>query len=168
VFHEGVWPPPGEGAQLVDPILHSSSEVNLGGIVESVMGPSREGSLVRGVGGGDVGGGTAGAGVGESGNGSLLGVEGLGAGYGVMGGGHSRNVSGASQAPLLSSGTAPPSPTQASTPMAGRTATPARSSPLKDAVIRAGTSSGSHGNGNGQREDKMLRTQNWIERTLAR
>jgi hypothetical protein len=38
MFHEGVWPPPGEGATLVDPILRSSSQVDLTGIMDSVMG----------------------------------------------------------------------------------------------------------------------------------
>jgi hypothetical protein len=31
MFHEGVWPPPGEGASLVDPILRSSRQVDLTG-----------------------------------------------------------------------------------------------------------------------------------------
>jgi hypothetical protein len=142
MFHEGVWPPPGDGAQLVDPILRSSSEVDLAGIVDSVMG-SREGSPMM-----ERGSASTGAGVG---------------GYGAVGGGHSRNVSGTSSAPLLIPGAShhpgtPPSPTH------GRT--PVRSSPLKDAMIRAGTSSAGHGSN--EEENKMARTQHWIERSLAR
>jgi hypothetical protein len=45
---EGVWPPPGEGATLVDPILRSSSQVDLTGTMDSVMGPGREGSPTHG------------------------------------------------------------------------------------------------------------------------
>jgi hypothetical protein len=52
---EGVWPPPGEGATLVDPILRSSSHVDLTGIVDSVMGPSREGIPTHGFDGGGGG-----------------------------------------------------------------------------------------------------------------
>ena len=44
IFHEGVWLPPGEGETLVDPISRRSSQVGLTGIVDSVMGPSREDS----------------------------------------------------------------------------------------------------------------------------
>jgi hypothetical protein len=55
MFHEGVWPPSGEGATLIDPILRSSSQVNLTGIVDSVMGPSREGSPTHGSNGGGGG-----------------------------------------------------------------------------------------------------------------
>jgi hypothetical protein len=148
MFHEGVWPPPGEGATLVDPILRSSSEVDLGGIVDSVMGRSREGSPTRGGGGGAGGGGLP--------------------SYGDVSGGHSRNVSGNSQAPLLPPPAAPslvipPSPTLNSTT---HTAAPTKSSPLKDAVVRAGgTGSGDHTT---QEDDKTTRTKNWIERSLAR
>ncbi|KAL4253480.1 hypothetical protein ABKN59_002127 [Abortiporus biennis] len=39
IFREGVWPPPGEGSRFVDPLLSSSSQVNLGRIVDDVMGP---------------------------------------------------------------------------------------------------------------------------------
>ncbi|KAK7676807.1 hypothetical protein QCA50_020213 [Cerrena zonata] len=38
IFREDVWPPPGEASRFVDPILATSSQVNLGGIVEDVMG----------------------------------------------------------------------------------------------------------------------------------
>jgi hypothetical protein len=55
MFHEGVWPPSGEGVTLVDPILRSLSQVNLTGIVDSVMGPSREGSPTHGSNGGGGG-----------------------------------------------------------------------------------------------------------------
>jgi hypothetical protein len=48
MFQEGVWPSPGEGAKLVDPILRSSSQVDLTGIMDSVMGPSREGFPLMG------------------------------------------------------------------------------------------------------------------------
>jgi len=41
LFHEEMWPPPAEGAQLVYPILRNSSEVILGGAEENVLGPSR-------------------------------------------------------------------------------------------------------------------------------
>ena len=44
--------PPGEGATLVDPILRSSSQVDLTGTVHSVMGPGREGSPTHGFDGG--------------------------------------------------------------------------------------------------------------------
>ncbi|KZV84510.1 hypothetical protein EXIGLDRAFT_776444 [Exidia glandulosa HHB12029] len=41
IFHEtGIWPPPGAGSRLQDPLL-SASEVELGGIVDDVMGSSR-------------------------------------------------------------------------------------------------------------------------------
>jgi hypothetical protein len=52
MFHEGVWPPLEEGAILVDPILRSSSQVDLTGTVDSVMGPGREGSPTHGFDGG--------------------------------------------------------------------------------------------------------------------
>ena len=137
MFHEGVWPPPGEGATLVDPILRSSSQVDLTGIVDSVMGPSRELSPTHGF---DGGGG---------------------------GGSHSRNVSGNSQAPLLPPGvTSSPTPPSLTlvNPSGPHTATPTRSSPLKDGVV--GTSGG--GDHEPQEEDKLTRTKNWIERSLAR
>lgn len=38
IFREDVWPPPGEASRFVDPILATSSQVNLGRIVEDVMG----------------------------------------------------------------------------------------------------------------------------------
>ncbi|CAL1699120.1 unnamed protein product [Somion occarium] len=38
IFHEDVWPPPGEQSRFVDPILATSSQVNLGRIVDDVMG----------------------------------------------------------------------------------------------------------------------------------
>ena len=40
IFREDVWPPPGEGSRFVDPILSTSSQVNLGRIVDDVMGPN--------------------------------------------------------------------------------------------------------------------------------
>ena len=52
MFHEGVWLFPGERATLVDPILRSSSQVDLTGTVDSVMGPGREGSPTHGFDGG--------------------------------------------------------------------------------------------------------------------
>jgi hypothetical protein len=40
IFHEGgIWPPPGDGSKLVDPIL-ASSDINLSNIVDDVMGSS--------------------------------------------------------------------------------------------------------------------------------
>jgi hypothetical protein len=64
------------------------------------------------------------------------------------GGSHSRNVSGNSQAPLLPPGvtSSPTSPSLTPVNLSGpHTATPTRSSFLKDAVMRAeGTSSGEH------------------------
>ena len=38
IFHEAVWPPPGEGSRLVDPLVAPSSSVDLGRIVGDVMG----------------------------------------------------------------------------------------------------------------------------------
>lgn len=133
VFHEGVWPPPGEGAVLVDPILRSSSQVDLGGIVESIMGPEEEG--------------------GPAAEGGRTGD-----------GGHRRNGSGNSHAPLLppvATAGLPPSPPLGPT----HTAAPARSSPLKDAVVGRGDGSQESG---GTQDDKLARTRNWIERSLAR
>lgn len=40
IFHEAVWPPPGEASRFVDPLTLASSSVNLGNIVDDVMGPS--------------------------------------------------------------------------------------------------------------------------------
>ncbi|THH28936.1 hypothetical protein EUX98_g5252 [Antrodiella citrinella] len=40
IFHEAVWPPPGESSRMVDPILAMSSQVDLTRIVEDVMGTS--------------------------------------------------------------------------------------------------------------------------------
>jgi hypothetical protein len=130
MFHEGVWPPPGEGATLVDPILRSSSQVDLTGIVDSVK---REENSTHEFDGG---------------------------------GSHSRNVSGNSQSPLLPPGiTSSPTPPSLTlvNPSGPHTATPTRSSPLKDAVV--GTNSGDH---ELQEEDKLMRTKNWIKRSLAR
>src|SRR5882757_6222288 len=40
IFHEGgIWPPPGDGSRLVDPIL-AGSHINLSHIVDDVMGTS--------------------------------------------------------------------------------------------------------------------------------
>jgi hypothetical protein len=133
MFLEGVWPPPGVRSDARRSyILRSSSQVDLTGIVDSVMGPSREGSPTHGS------------------------------------GGHSRNVSGNSQAPLLPPGvTSSPTPPSLTlvNPSGSHTATPTRSRPLKD-VVRAGdTSSSDH---EPQEEDKLTRTKNWIERSLAR
>lgn len=38
IFREAVWPPPGEPSRLVDPLLSASSQVDLGGIIDDVMG----------------------------------------------------------------------------------------------------------------------------------
>jgi hypothetical protein len=48
-------PPPDEGVMLVDPILRSSSQVDLTGIVDGVMGPSRESIPTHGFDGGGGG-----------------------------------------------------------------------------------------------------------------
>lgn len=40
IFREAVWPPPGERSRFVDPLLSSSSQVDLGRIVDDVMGGS--------------------------------------------------------------------------------------------------------------------------------
>ncbi|KIM89573.1 hypothetical protein PILCRDRAFT_190979 [Piloderma croceum F 1598] len=92
--------------------LVDPSQVDLTGIVDGVMGYSRKDSPTHGLDGGG----------GES---------------------HSRNVSGNSQAPLLlpgvTSSPTPPSLTLVN-PSGLHTATPTRSSPLKD----VGTSSGDH------------------------
>ncbi|KAF8890972.1 hypothetical protein BD779DRAFT_1469057 [Infundibulicybe gibba] len=42
IFHEEVWPPPGAESRLVDPFMRSR-EVDLGGIVDGVMGPDAGG-----------------------------------------------------------------------------------------------------------------------------
>ncbi|OCH91616.1 hypothetical protein OBBRIDRAFT_834059 [Obba rivulosa] len=39
IFREAVWPPPGEASKLVDPLVAGSSQVDLGRIVDDVMGP---------------------------------------------------------------------------------------------------------------------------------
>lgn len=44
IFHEGVWPPPGAESRMVDP-LSRSGEVDLGRIVDDVMGPERAPSI---------------------------------------------------------------------------------------------------------------------------
>ena len=83
------------------------------------------------------------------------------------GGGHSRNASGNSQALLL-----PPSVTSSPTPpllmlvnpSGLHTTTPMWLSPLKDIVRAGGTSSRDH---LPQEEDKLMRTKNWIERSLV-
>ena len=41
IFHEGVWPPPGEHSRLVDPLIQASSQVDLSTIVDDVMGPAK-------------------------------------------------------------------------------------------------------------------------------
>jgi len=38
MFHESVWPPPSPSSRFVDPFMKSSSEVDLGHIVDDVMG----------------------------------------------------------------------------------------------------------------------------------
>ncbi|THH16721.1 hypothetical protein EW146_g3983 [Bondarzewia mesenterica] len=40
IFQEAVWPPPGAGSRLRDPLTGPSSKVDLSGIVDGVMGPS--------------------------------------------------------------------------------------------------------------------------------
>jgi len=42
IFHEGVWPPPGEESRLVDPLMKASSHVELSRIVDDIMGSSNE------------------------------------------------------------------------------------------------------------------------------
>jgi hypothetical protein len=118
-----------------DPILRSSSQVDLTGIVDSDMGPNREDSPTDGF---------------------------------DDRRGHSRNINGNSQAPLLPPGvTSSPTPPSLTlvNPSGPHTATPTWSSPLKDVVRAEGTSSGDH---ELQEEDKLTRTKNWIQRSLAR
>ncbi|KAI0299636.1 hypothetical protein B0F90DRAFT_1818003 [Multifurca ochricompacta] len=45
IFHESVWPPPSTGSQLIDPLTSPSQSVELGRIVDDVMGPSRAASM---------------------------------------------------------------------------------------------------------------------------
>ncbi|KZT24626.1 hypothetical protein NEOLEDRAFT_1178995 [Neolentinus lepideus HHB14362 ss-1] len=40
LFHEAVWPPPSGGGRFIDPLVAGSSNVDLSGIVDNVMGPS--------------------------------------------------------------------------------------------------------------------------------
>lgn len=40
IFHEAVWPPPGDQSRLVDPLVAGSTSVDLGRIIGDVMGPS--------------------------------------------------------------------------------------------------------------------------------
>ncbi|EMD31377.1 hypothetical protein CERSUDRAFT_119767 [Gelatoporia subvermispora B] len=50
IFREAVWPPPSEASRLVDPLVAGSSQVDLGRIVDDVMGPhstSSRGSRAR-------------------------------------------------------------------------------------------------------------------------
>jgi len=42
IFHEGVWPPPGEESRLVDPLTNASSHVDLSRIVDDIMGNNDE------------------------------------------------------------------------------------------------------------------------------
>lgn len=42
IFHEGVWPPPGEESRLVDPLIKASGHVDLSRIVDDIMGSSNE------------------------------------------------------------------------------------------------------------------------------
>ena len=75
-------------------------------------------------------------------------------------------MDGNNQAPLLPPGvTSSPTPPSLTlvNPSGPHTATPTRSSPLKDALVCA--SSGDH---ELQEEDKLSRTKNWIQRSLAR
>lgn len=44
IFREAVWPPPGEQSRFVDPLLNASSQVDLGRIVDDVMGSTPVGS----------------------------------------------------------------------------------------------------------------------------
>jgi hypothetical protein len=64
VFHEsGVWPPPGKESRFVDPIVGSGSHIDLGSIVDDVMGGDHSseghGSMFGGTGIADGGGGGA-------------------------------------------------------------------------------------------------------------
>ncbi|KAL7280215.1 hypothetical protein ACG7TL_006634 [Trametes sanguinea] len=43
IFREAVWPPPGEHSAFVDPIVSASSAVDLGRIVDDIMGPGGAG-----------------------------------------------------------------------------------------------------------------------------
>ncbi|EIW51522.1 uncharacterized protein TRAVEDRAFT_32428 [Trametes versicolor FP-101664 SS1] len=43
LFREAVWPPPGQPSTLVDPLVNGSSTVDLGRIVDDVMGPGAGG-----------------------------------------------------------------------------------------------------------------------------
>jgi hypothetical protein len=94
LFHEEMWSPPAEGAQLVYPILRNSSEVILGGAAENVMGPRWDGSVDEG---------EAMVGRGRERE------DGACAGYGTAGGSanHPNNVSGT--ATLLTPGLGAPS-----------------------------------------------------------
>ena len=103
-----MWPPPGEGATLVDPILRTSSQVDLTGIVDSMMGPSREGIPTHGFDSG--GGGSHSRNVSGNNQAPLL-------------------------PPGVTSSPTPPSLTLVN-PSGPHTATPTRPSPLKD--VRAG------------------------------
>jgi hypothetical protein len=106
---EGVWPPPGEGATPVDPILRSSGQVDSTGIVDSVVGPSREHSPTHGFDGG-------------SGGSHSRNVSG--------------NSPDPLLPPGVTSSTTPPSLTLVN-PSGPHTAPPTRSSTLKD-VVRVG------------------------------
>ncbi|KAI0366654.1 hypothetical protein BV20DRAFT_1002030 [Pilatotrama ljubarskyi] len=55
IFREAVWPPPGEPSTFVDPIVSASSAVDLGRIVNDVMGPGAHGDGMAGVGNGGAG-----------------------------------------------------------------------------------------------------------------
>ena len=48
IFHEGgIWPPPGDGSRLVDPIL-ASSDINLSNIIDDVMGSTGQQNIASG------------------------------------------------------------------------------------------------------------------------
>lgn len=107
IFHEeGIWPPPGDGSKLVDPIL-ASSNINLSDIVDDVMGSSAGRQNIA-----------SGSNVvlrprGGSGDGDTATVHSEGSIYSTdlpmfvpnPGQGHSRGASGNSEAPLI-----PPEP----------------------------------------------------------
>jgi len=127
----------------------NSSEMDLGGAVERVMGPSQGGSVGEG-------GAMAGRGVTEG----TVGVQ-------VWNDGTEwkslEERQWDSQAPLMSGAASLAAPSStlmptAYTTVAGKTTGPTKSSPRKDAIVGAGCS--------GNNEDRMARTQHWIGRSL--
>jgi hypothetical protein len=41
IFQENIWPPPSAASQLMDPLTHAAQSVDLGRIIDDVMGPER-------------------------------------------------------------------------------------------------------------------------------